>query len=339
MKVFRILFLILIFGMASPLVSIYVKAEEASVPLTIEPIYPENQNPQTKGYFDLSVNSSEAQTLQVRITNNEDKEVTISIKPANAYTNPNGGMLYEDELDSTDTVLLEDAVRLAEFIKVEETVKVPPSTSVEVPIELTVPELDGQHILGGILFTMQGEETETQQEAEEGTANFILKTETVYAIALQLNIPNEVPDNFQFGEAGFIGETGFVFMEMSNDAKKIQEKIAGTYSVSDKDGNELFKGEYGPFKMAPKTKIRYPIQWNDETLEDGDYTLNIKGKVDGKEVSTAKPFTINNKDVTEYVEKTQATQVKVDNGIPIWVWIIGAVLFGLVMFLIGKRRK
>jgi hypothetical protein len=317
-----------------------VKAQE-NLPLIIEPIYPENQNPKTKGYFDLSVNPGEVQSLKVRITNNGDEELTVRMKTANAYTYPTGGMMYEVEINSPNTILLDDAVRLTEYLSIEEAVKVPPQSFVDVPIELRVPQLDGQNLLGGILFTTQGKEAEQQQEVEDGTANFVLKTETVYAIAVQLNLPTTVTSNLSLGEAGFIPATAQVFIEMMNDAHKIQEEITGTYRVTNEDGNELFSGDFGPFKMAPKSMIRYPFHWEHETLEDGTYTLDIQGNIEDQEFSNAKKFTIKNKDVQEFVERTQPNvpQANVDNGIPTWVWVIGGVLFGIVMFLLGKRKK
>ncbi|WP_428911941.1 WxL protein peptidoglycan domain-containing protein [Niallia sp. Krafla_26] len=342
MKILRIVILItVIYGIFFSLVKSYAVAEDTKQPLIIEPIYPENQNPETKGYFDLTVSPGEKQSLSVRITNNEDKEVMITMKSANAYTYPTGGMMYEYEINSPDTVLLDDAVRMAEYIKIEETVTVPPLSSVDVPVEISVPESNGQTLLGGILFTTQGDETEQQQQVEEGKANFVLKTETVYAIAAQLNLPTTVTSNFFLGEAGFIPENAQVFIVMTNDAKKIQEEITGTYSVSDQEGNELFNGEFGPFKMAPKSKIRFPFQWGHDTLEDGTYTLTIQGKVEGKSINASETFTINNNDVEEYAEKAQPNkpQAVVNNGIPTWVWIVGAILFGIVMFLIGKRKK
>jgi hypothetical protein len=318
----------------------YAEAEEAKLPLIIEPIYPENQNPLTKGYFDLRVTTGDNQSLSVRITNKEDKEMTITMKAANAFTNPTGGMMYEQKIDSPDTVLLNDAVFMADNIKIEETVTVPPLSSLDVPIDVTVPELEGQTFLGGILFTTQGAEAEQQQEVEEGTANFVLKTETIYAIAVQLNLQTEVPSNFLFGKAGFSTETAQVFIEMTNNAQKIQEEITGTYSVLDDGGNDLFSGKFGPFKMAPKSKIRYPFEWGHETLEDGTYTLTIEGTFGGEKVSSSEAFTIKSKDVEEYMEKTKPNlpEAQVNRGIPTWIWILGAVLFGIVMFLLGRKR-
>jgi hypothetical protein len=343
MKVIRVWFMVfvcILYVLVISLVNENVVAQETKHPLIIEPIFPENQNLLTRGYFDLSVKPGDKLSFSVRITNKEDKEVTVSMKSANAFTNPTGGMMYERVIDSPDTVLLDDAVRMADYIKIEETVTLPPLSSVDVPIEVSVPESNGQIHLGGILFTTQGEETEQQQEVEEGTANFVLKTETVYAIAVQLNLPHEVPSDFSFGKAGFIPESAQVFMEMTNNAQKIQEKIAGTYILSDDKGNELFSGEFGPFKMAPKTKIRHPFQWGNEILKDGTYTLTVDSNVNNVKVTASESFTIGDKEVKEYMEKTQPNlpKAQINKGIPMWIWILGAVVFGVIMFFIGRRK-
>jgi hypothetical protein len=329
----------ILYGMGSFMVN--VEAQDTKLPLIIEPIYPQNQNPQTVGYFDLSVSPGDKQSLSIRITNKEEDEVTVSIKSANAFTNPTGGMMYEKKLDSPDTVLLNDAVHMADHIEVQETITVPPLSSVDVPIGINVPKIEGQTLLGGILFTTQGEETEKQQEVEEGKASFVLKTEMINAIAIQLNFPNKVDTNFQFGESGFIPETTQVYMEMTNNAQKIQEEIKGTYAVTDENGKELFHGKFGAFKMAPKSKIRHPFQWGDAPLEDGTYTVAIEGTVEGEKVSTSDTFTINNKDVEVAIEHTKPNQLQanVNKGIPTWVWVVGALLFGILMFLVGKKKS
>lgn len=342
MKIVRVLILTVfsILGMIPFIDDVNVRAEDTDPPLRFEPIYPENHNPQTKGYFDLSVKSGEQHSLKVRITNDGANEALVRMEAVNAYTNPAGGMMYVKDLDTTDSTLLDDAVQLADSIKIEETIMVPPQSSVEVPIELTVPKTDGEQILGGILFITQSENIEEQQEVEEGTANFVLKTETVYAMAVQLNLPNEVPDHFSYGTVDFNGERAQVQIEMTNAAQKIQEGIEGEYVVSDDNGNELFRGEFGPFKMAPKSKIRFPVNWTNETLEDGKYTVALQGNAGENEATLSEDFTIQNKDVQDYVEKTQPTapQAQVKSGIPIWVWVFAAIAFGVGMFFIGKRR-
>ncbi|WP_017381813.1 DUF916 domain-containing protein [Paenisporosarcina sp. TG-14] len=315
---------------------IYAAAESPSS-MQVEPIFPENQVPATKGYFDVDVKPGEQLTLYVRLKNSDKNPITVRVQGANAYTSPTGGILYEPEVDSDDAMLLEDAVRMTDYLEVEESVEIPAGESFEVPIQVTVPESDGETLLGGILFT-QEDEDEDVEETGKDEAKFVVKTETRYAIAIKLNLENKSEPNFSLGKAGFISDTAKVFIEMKNDAQLIQGEIEGSYSVLDNEGTELFKGVMNPFKMAPKSKIRFPFAWDHETLEDGTYTLAIKGYAGKNEFSTEENFTISNKEVQEYAEKTNPV-AELKQGIPTWVWIVGAIVFGIIMFLMGRRKK
>lgn len=316
-----------------------VFAQETNIPLTVVPIYPENQNPQTKGYFDLNVNPGDRLSLSLQVMNNTATEMIVSFEATNAFTSHTGGMLYQKESESVDVELLEDAIRLADSIQVEENVTIPPNSTVTVPVQITVPNADGQTILGGLLISSKGKTIEEQQEVEEGTANFIINTETVFAMAIQLNLPNSVDSNFQFGEAGFYGDLGQVYIEMINDAQKIQENVVGTYTVQNENGEELFSGDFGTFNMAPKSVIRYPLAWGGSTLKDGTYSLYVEVAGD-LNINEVKEFTINNEDVEEFVEQSndKVTVAKEETGIPSWIWIAGIILFGLLMFILGRRK-
>jgi len=338
---YRVIFLVFIYisSIMFFLFSFNVFGQETTMPLTIEPVYPESQNPQTKGYFDLNVNPEDELTLSIELTNHTDKEKIVSIEPANAFTSHTGGMLYQKESESEDVKLLDDAIRLADSIQVEESVTISPNSTVKVPIQFTVPKSDGQTILGGLLISSKGETIEEQQEVEEGTANFTINTETVFAMAIQLNLPNSIDSNFQFGEAGFYGDLGQVYIQMINDAQKIQENVVGTYTIQNENGEELYNGDFGPFKMSPKSAIRYPIEWGAGTLEDGTYSLYVEVAGD-LNVNAVKEFKINNEDIAEFVEKSNAnvTVAKEETGIPSWIWIVGIILFGLLMFVLGRRK-
>jgi len=346
MKLKYIVSTIILFIAAFTAITFYPKeknAEEKAVPLMIEPIYPANQNPQTKGYFDLSVSQGTKQTLRVKLTNKNTKQVNVSMKAANAYTNPTGGIMYDPKLDSPDTSLLSDAILMTNYITLNSTITVPPLSSVEVPITVNIPPSKGQTALGGVLFITKGEGAAQEQAAEKGKAKFVVKTETVNAMAIQLNYPNEVPSKLLLGKAGFKNGTGQVSLELTNDAEKIEKDIKGNYAVFNKQGEELFEGDFGPFNMAPKSKIKFPIPWGAKKLSAGDYKLAVTGSAgaENKKLSTAQTFTIEKKDIDTYVKKTNPAtpQVESAGGIPIWVWIAGVVLVGIIMFLLGRRRK
>nr|WP_106781029.1 DUF916 domain-containing protein [Lysinibacillus timonensis] len=316
----------------------FVEAQDANMPITVEPKYPDNHNNETVGYFDLNVNPGDQQSIEIIITNKEDKEIKVNLASAYAFTNPTGGIMYKELIDSSETILLDNGIHIKENIQVEESVTIPPQSSVTVPIEFSVPQSNGETLLGGVLISTQGNTIQQQQEVEEGTANFTVNTEMVIAMAIKLNLPNSVDSNFQLGEAGFNGELAQVYLEMINDAQKIQEEVSGSYSITNQEGQELFNGEFGSFKMAPKTKIRYPIQWGYETLEEGNYTLNIQSE--SLNLNEIKEFSIKDEDVVQFVEQSQTnvTVAKEEGGMPSWVWIAAVVLVGLLMFILGRRK-
>lgn len=322
--------------------ALQVSSEESGTPLTIEPIYPENQDVNVKGYFRLNVEPNQTQTINVRMTNNLEDKQKVIIEKANGFTNPVGGMLYRETIDSNDSILLDDGIKLVNFISVDSELTMDGKETVEIPIDITVPDVDSGTILGAVRIITEGKADEKSVEVEEGTANFVLQTETAHSVAIQLDLPNPVEPSFSMGTAGFTLKGPSAYIEMKNDTQMIQENISGAYQVEDGDGNQLFNGEIPTFNMAPKTQINYPFQWNYETLEDGDYRLLVTLDVNGNEVDAEERFSIANDDVEEYVERNQPVvpQGQVENGIPSWVWIIaGAIVLAGVMFWLGRRRK
>ncbi|WP_422122780.1 WxL protein peptidoglycan domain-containing protein [Planococcus sp. X10-3] len=316
-------------------------ASAAPSSLQVEPIYPDNQVPETKGYFDVNATAGEQVNLKLKLQNTEDIPITVRVEKSNAYTSPTGGIFYELAVDSEDTMLLDNAILLADIMDTEETVSIPANESIDFPIQVTVPQTDAQTLLGGIKVTQMEEAVEEEgEELGEDEANFVLKTELTYAIAIQLNLPTESEPNFSTGNAGFIAPTAQVFLEVSNNAHLIQGDVEWTYSVLDSAGTELFNGAVNTFNMAPKSKIRFPVAWNHEELADGKYTLVANGHAGEQVIATEEPFEISNEAVEEYAEIVNPTPVVNEgDGIPVWVWIGAAIVFGIIMFLAGRRKK
>lgn len=323
------------------LFSLPLYASAAPSSLQVEPVYPANQVPETKGYFDVDVTAGEQLDLQLKLQNTENAPITVRVEKANAYTNSSGGIFYDENVESEETMLLDDAIPLAEALKVEETVTIPANESMELPIQVTVPNTDAETILGGIQVTQVEDAAEEEgEELGKDEANFVMKTETTYAVAIQLNLPAEAEPNFSTGKAGFLAPTAQVYLETINDAHLIQGDVEWTYAVLDNNGAELFEGNVTTFNMAPKSKIRFPLAWNHEELKDGNYTLIANGHAGDQVIEVEEPFEISTEEVAEYAEVVNPTAVvEEDGGIPMWIWISLAVVFGVIMFLLGQRRK
>lgn len=314
-------------------------AEAAEQPMSVKPILPENQKVGVAGYFNLLVNSGDKQTIYLQITNNKKENIVVALAPANAYTRPAGGIFYAAEIDSLETILLDKFFALSNYISMDKEVIIKPNETVNVPIEVTVPDMKNGSILGGVLISEIAPAIEdVKEETKEDEAKFKVITKSVFAVAIQLDLPEQATPAFSFGNAGFNPVGPNVFIAMRNDAPMIQRQISGTYQVTNKDGQELFAGMFEPIIMAPKTQMNFPMHWDSSVLEPGKYTLSIAANVAGKEMVAEENFNINKAAVETYAERANQPIAQTQVGIPYWVAIAAVVIIGGLMFWFRKRK-
>ncbi|GGH87254.1 hypothetical protein JOD43_003967 [Pullulanibacillus pueri] len=229
-------------------------AQETKSPITVTPIYPKNQNQTVRGYFDLNVTPKQHQTIKISIKNNQDKDLTLKSEVTNAYSNPSGGIMYESSYQSKDSQLLPEAFTMTQYLQVAPSITVPAKKTVELPITISVPEKAVGTLLGGVRITLEGKTQKQQQTTTQGKeAQFIIKTQNAYVIAVQLDTPTSSQPSFSLGDSEFDPEKTAVLTTMTNHAPLIQKDIRGSYQVNDSNGNVLFKGSLGPFNMAPQS--------------------------------------------------------------------------------------
>jgi len=311
----------------------------APQPMSVKPILPENQKAGVHGYFNLLVNSGDKQTIYMQITNNKEENIVVTFAPANAYTRPEGGIFYDAEIDSPETNLLDKFFALSNYISIDKEVIIKPNETVNIPIEVTVPDMKSGSILGGVLISEKTPASEdVKEETKKDEATFKVITKTVFAIAIQLDLPDMPAPAFSFGKTGFNPVGPNVFIEMRNDAPMIQRQISGVYKVTKKDGQELFAGKFEPIIMAPKTQINFPMHWDSAALEPGEYTLSITANVAGKEIIAEENFNINNAAVEKYAEKANQPIAKTQTGTFYFIAIPVVVILGGFMFWLGKRK-
>lgn len=338
MRIFLILFLFL-----NILVGVQSTSLAQETPLEVHPVYPENQKEEVKGYFQLSVNPGEQQTVKVKLVNKTVESVNVRIEPSNGYTNPEGGMLYEKELNTEDASLLQGAAEAKNFFKVEDSIILEPQQTMELPIEIAVPAKGSGTFLGAVKFIVEGNKDE-EQTAKKGEANFILKTEIAHAMAIQLDVGESPPPKFTLGKAGFNQIIGKVYLTMINEAQRIQEGVKGTYLLKNEQGDRVSEGEFGPFKMAPTTEIRYPFDWGTEPLREGTYRLAVTMNVNGEEIKEEQNITLETAAVEEFAQRAPGATLEVqEEGMPSWAWALigglGAVVLIIIMGFLRKLKK
>jgi hypothetical protein len=317
-----------------------VTAEAAELPMTIKAILPANQKAGVTGYFDLQINSGEKQTIYIQIMNNKSEDIVVNLMPTNAYTQPTGGIFYDVMIDSPETSLLDDSFALSKSISMASEVTIKANQTVTVPIEVTVPTMNKGTIMGGVLIGEKADPSnQINETVEKDTAKFKVITKTAFAMAIQLDLPEQAAPAFSFGKAGFNPVGPNVFIEMRNNAPMIQRQISGVYKVLNNDGQELFAGKFEPIIMAPKTQINFPMHWDSSVLEPGKYTLSITANVAGKEIIAEENFNINNAAVKNYAERANQPIAQTQAGIPYWVAIAAVIIIGGLVFWFIKRKK
>jgi len=309
----------------------------------VKPILPENQKEGVAGYYDLEVKPGFQQEVYLSVQNNKDEPIIVQLIPANAYSTLTGGIVYQASLDSDDAKLLDNAFALSQYLSLNNELALQPYEVREVPIKISVPNIKSGTLLGGIVVQEIKKENQpdTQpSEEQKDKATFNIKTQVAYAIAIQLDLPEPAETNFSFGNAGFDPDSGNVYIDMKNEAARIEKDISGVYSVANEQGKLLFDGDLKPFIITPKTQMRYYMPWDYDTLETGTYTLFIKANVNGQDVTAQQTFKIATQDVAKYVEKHEVTTIK--TGIsPIYWGISGIIIIALliVVFLLVKKNK
>lgn len=308
-------------------------------PMSVKPILPENQKAGVTGYFNLLVNSGDKQTIYMQITNNKKENIVVTFAPANAYSRPEGGIFYDAEIDSAETILLDKFFALSNYLSMDKEVMIKPNETVNIPIEVSVPDMKSGSTLGGVLITEKTTASEdVKEESEKDEAKFKVITKIVFAVAIQLDLPAMPASAFSFGKAGFNPVGPNVYIEMHNDAPMIQRQISGVYQVTNKDGQKLFAGEFEPIIMAPKTQINFPMHWDNDALEPGKYTLSITANVAGEGITVEENFNINNAAVEKYAEKANQPIAKIQTGALDFIVFPGVVILGGFMFWLGKRN-
>lgn len=145
--------------------------EEMKTKFTVTPVLPENQVSGTSSYYDLILAPKQSSTIVLDIKNKTDEKLSLVLTLANASTNDNGLIVYNDfdkPLDSSLKVPLTDLVTLE-----NEEVSVPPHQTVSA--KMKVKGLDQPIkgvVLGGVYAHLKDEKTEEENQTMGLTSRY-----------------------------------------------------------------------------------------------------------------------------------------------------------------------
>ncbi|MBU8906714.1 WxL protein peptidoglycan domain-containing protein [Desertibacillus haloalkaliphilus] len=337
MKKVLISFILMVFTLSFPL---FTYGQENVSPITVYPVLPENQIGQ-QTYYHLSVEPGQEQTIYIEVDNVSNDEQHVMLTAVDSFTGPQGGILYEEEMDPSISRLLYPDLALSNFLSIPEEVTIAPGETERIPIELEVPTIESGTMIGAVRILAIGTDEDEGEIDQEDIANVTIRNRISFITAIQLDLPDQPEANFSFGEVGTrTAPTGTeLVVEMTNDAQMILRGTTGTYEV-EFEGEQLFAGEWDEFTMVPNSQISFPVLWEADELAPGEYTVRLQANVLGKEINEIRTFTIEREQAREH-EQQQQQDVITETAIPWWVWVLGAVLLVVVFavaFLLGRRK-
>jgi len=313
---------------------------------SVTPNFPENQNPDSRGFFDLRVTPGQRQELSVTVNNPNDEPITVTINLVTANTNMNGIINYSSTGNLDET--LEHSFADMAHMQVDNTVTIPPNTRGTVPIFVDIPDtgFDGV-ILGSIHVLLEISD-------EERAAAGMIVNRFANAIVVRLQASDHIPAaDFELGDvsAQIVANRAAVVAEVRNIQPRLSMGAiahAQIYPVG--SSTPVFSRSNVEVDFAPNTV--FPFTMIDEAgfgLHPGNYLARIQIELDGRSWEFEREFEILPAEAAGINETAVNIQQQMPMGaarlglLPMWIMIaIGGgivLLIVIIIILITKSRN
>ncbi|MCE4051684.1 WxL protein peptidoglycan domain-containing protein [Bacillus sp. Au-Bac7] len=316
------------------------KSFASSLDFDVQPVGKEHE---ALGYFQMDTKPGSTITVPVKIENVSDEKINVKVSYLNALTSNYGNIQYVDKTELGNSSLLDSQYGLAKYITGDTLVELEKGESKTVKYSITVPStVTKGTILGGLSFKKADRTSNSEDDKGIKINN---EVERVIGIQLNLGEPEKVPVSLQ-DDIELIENSSppFINIGLENKNPSIVDGVSVKYTVT-KGKEEVFQGEVLPFKMAPKTKFKLPIEWGSK-FASGEYQIKVSLDVNGETVEKNFSLNVTNKDVSSSENIIDVTQ-KDGTESPLYLTIIpliiglilGFVLFWFVLFWKKKKRK
>lgn len=304
--------------------------ETENMKFSMNVVLPDNQYNKEVTHFDLLVKPSEKQKLEVIVTNTGKATKKIRVTPTNATTNARGAADYsiKEEKYEYDPTL---KIPFTSLVSKAQTVEVKPGKSESIFFDFEAPqnEFDGV-ILGG--FVADFPDSEENNNTEENVM-FINKFQIVKGAIIRStgSIDKEIIPDIKLNDvkpALYTNRTA-ITANLQNTTPILLGDVQIDAKITKKGDTTVLKSESRTdVGFAPNSNFDFPIMWDNDPLEAGDYTLDMKVTANDKEFTFTEEFRITKTDSTklnnEAVDLNEPTK-------DYTLWIILAIVFGIVI--------
>ena len=130
----------------------------------VMPILPENHNPASRGFFDLTVTPAQQQRLEIEIENARNESIEITVSTLTAGTSEHGHVEYAD-FDLVFDESIQHPFSEISFVGADNPIVIPPESSVYVPIYIDIPPEGFDGIILGSVHILLGLTEEDIEQA------------------------------------------------------------------------------------------------------------------------------------------------------------------------------
>ena len=317
---------------------------------SVNPLLPENQNRDTRGFFDLMVSPGQRQELTVTISNSNNTEIAVTIQTITATTNRNGIVNYTSA-DVSDETLRHSFANITTIP--EETITIPANSSRQAVVILAVPEESFDGIILGSIRVLKAI---TEEERNAGGA---IVNQYSYTVAVRLSQnAAEIETDFLLGsvEPTLVNHRASIVAYLRNPQPKLiknVEAVARIYPLG--SDTAIFESVKNDMEFAPNSI--FPFSMVDQAgygIRAGNYLAKIQVIHEGRtwdfehefEILATDADNINRNSVnqTQFPNEPAGQLVSGLGNLPIPTWALIAIIAGALLLiaaiLLGlKKRK
>lgn len=328
-----------IFILSFILATVFAVPAYAAIGYSARPNLPDNQNANVSAYFDLNTQPGLTQELSIKVSNSNDKEITVEMEAHVASTNRSGDVVYVpvDNLAFTPKHLLTDMIWIP-----ESRVTIPANSVQDVAFMLTVPE---EPFEGIILGSVRVVEVVDKDKANAGG----ITNQYAYTIPIRLHQSGvDVEPDFLIDsvKAELVHFSASIVCNIVNPKPRLIRDMTVITKIYS-EGNDTPVLEYVNEKvsMAPESLLPLTIEKEfGEGFPGGNYVAKITLQYEGKEWNLEKNFEITVEEAAKINERIIVSEdVPLSSaGFPVMTIVlitIGAVLILTVVIIAIFFRK
>ncbi|MHC5247184.1 WxL protein host-binding domain-containing protein [Enterococcus sp. LJL90] len=318
-------------------------ADQSGGGFSFEVVRPDNQRDTTAGYFDLSMEPGQQQTVLINLSNDSSKPITVAVGLYGGKTNSGGVIEYSDTDIPNDASLAYD---FADIVTAPGEVEIPANSMVPLEINISMPDASFEgFIAGGIRL---------QDITDEGTASSdqqgMILNKFAYMTGMLLSTGNTdgIEQNMQYNQTypGLDNYQNAIFVSYSNTAPIFVNGMSTEVQIMTVDSDEvLYDARKTNMRMAPNTLINFPVSLNSQEMVPGDYRAHVVVTTeDGGRWEWTEPFTITEEQASEFNEsdlslvQQSGVNWRLIAMIVAGVVIVAAIIFVIVRMVNKKKR-